>query len=96
MNRRRRPGADTGGYRWRAVRRAALDRDAWRCRRCGRAGVLEVDHVIPVQDGGAPYDLDNLQSLCRRCHRDKTNDERGVVPYPPDWTALVDGLLTTR
>lgn len=27
---------------------------------------LTVDHIVPLSDGGDPYDLDNLQVLCRR------------------------------
>jgi hypothetical protein len=30
-----------------------------------------VDHIVPLQDGGAPFDLSNLQSLCRPCHNRK-------------------------
>jgi len=48
--------------RWSLERRRVLDRDGWRCRQCGRAGKLEVDHRIPLEDGGAPYDPQNLQS----------------------------------
>ena len=52
--------------RWKRARRAALERDGYRCRKCGRAaGRFEVDHVVPLEAGGAPYALDNLQSLCR-------------------------------
>ena len=81
-----------GGRRWQAVRRAALKRDRWRCRACGKAGVLEVDHVVRIEDGGPEYDLDNLQALCRGCHVQKTSAERGVIPLPADWTALVEDL----
>ena len=67
---------------WAVIRRLALDRDGWRCRmllpdgtRCGRAGRLEVDHVIPLDRGGPPLDLSNLQSLCRPCHFAKSSTE---------------------
>ena len=76
------------------VRRRALDRDGWRCVQCGKAGMLEVDHIVRVRDGGPEYDLANLQTLCRGCHVAKTNAERGIVPPPPDWTRLVDDLTT--
>ena len=56
--------------------------------------MFEVDHILRVQDGGAPYDLANLQTLCRGCHVGKTSAERGAVPLPTDWTALVDDLTT--
>ena len=31
--------------RWAALRRFVLDRDGWRCQRCGRYGRMEVHHV---------------------------------------------------
>ena len=82
--------------RWATVRLRVLDRDGWRCVRCGKAGRLEVDHVRPIADGGAVYDLDNLQALCRRDHFAKTAAEnRARNPDPPDvakWRPLVDEL----
>ena len=69
--------------RWRPLRRRTLDRDGWRCRKCGRAGQLQVDHIERLEDGGAPWDLDNLQALCRACHIDKTAGEN-AAPEPVD------------
>ena len=44
--------------RWARVRPGAvLDRDGWRCRRVGR---MEVDHVVPLDRGGDPWDMANL------------------------------------
>jgi len=37
----------------------------------------EVDHIQPVSDGGAPFDQDNLQPLCKSCHSRKTNADNG-------------------
>ena len=52
------------------MRRAALDRDRWRCQAegCGRAGLLEVHHVTPLEHGGKPYSLSNTLTLCRGDH----------------------------
>ena len=36
---------------------------------------MEVDHIRPVQGGGDPYDLANLQTLCRSCRISKTRGE---------------------
>ena len=82
--------------RWKRVRRQAIERDGYRCRKCGRAsGRFEVDHVVPISAGGAAYELDNLQSLCRPCHFAKTTVDRGGVPHVPDaaWGRLVGELL---
>ena len=35
-----------------------------------------VDHIVERRDGGSDYDMDNLQSLCHRCHARKTKAER--------------------
>lgn len=76
--------------RWRIVRRAVLDRDGWRCRKCGRPGRLEVDHVDPAP-GRDPFDTENLQTLCRGCHIAKTRAEnkRPVSKEQAEWMALV-------
>lgn len=56
-------------------RRAVLERDGWRCVRCGLFGQrLEVDHVTPLEAGG-DHSMDNLQTLCRVCHLEKTRGE---------------------
>ena len=83
-------------YKWKRVRRAAIERDGYRCRACGKAaGRFEVDHIVPIVDGGAAYDLENCQTLCRPCHFDKTTLDRGGVPHVPDagWERLVGELL---
>ena len=62
--------------RWARVRLAVFKRDGWRCRRCGGASRLECDHVLAQFRGGDPYDLANLQTLCRGCHIKKSRGER--------------------
>ena len=71
MGRLRHP-ATTNPRRWAVVRRAVLDRDGWRCVKCGKAGRMEVDHIIPVQFGGDWWPPEGLQTLCRSCHFDKS------------------------
>ena len=34
-----------------------------------------VDHITPINMGGAPYDRANLQGLCRPCHEAKSRQE---------------------
>lgn len=38
---------------------------------CGRIAT-DVDHVVPMSEGGAAFDLANLQSLCHACHGEKS------------------------
>ena len=85
--------------RWKLARRAALERDGWRCVKCGRSGMLQVDHIVPLSQGGDGYLLTGLQSLCRNCHWDKTWRERGVTPDQEAWRAYqrnVDSKLAKR
>ena len=80
---------------WRRVRRLVLDRDGWRCRTCGKAGRLQVDHFKPLSAGGDTYALENLQALCVGCHVAKTAAEnRNPNPERDAWRALVAARLT--
>ena len=76
------------GARWDQVRLAALERDGWRCQTCGKAGVLEVHHVVALRDGGAPYDLANLVTLCRACHLEAHHGR--VSPAEAAWRAFLE------
>jgi 5-methylcytosine-specific restriction endonuclease McrA len=63
---------------WLALRRAALLRDGYRCAVCGRivdGREAHVDHIQPRLHGGTDT-LDNLQTLCRAHHGEKTRDEQ--------------------
>ena len=47
---------------WRAANRVKLSAPPW-----------EADHVVEINEGGAPFDLDgNIVTLCVLCHREKT------------------------
>ena len=61
----------THNREWARIRRQVLDRDGWRCQNpaCGKAGALEVHHVLELQDGG-DNSMENLTTLCRTCHID--------------------------
>ena len=54
--------------RWKALRRAVLDRDSWKCTDCGRHGRMEVHHIRHTAKGGKMWDPANLRALCRDCH----------------------------
>ena len=81
--------ATSNPRRWRVVRRAILGRDGWRCVKCHKAGRLEVDHIVPVQFGGAWWDAENLQSLCRADHFAKSRaDISRPDPERDKWRVL--------
>lgn len=41
-----------------------------------KASRLFADHIVELQDGGAPFDHTNGQALCGSCHSLKTISER--------------------
>ena len=67
------------GSKWSALRRRVLARDML-CqdgRVCNHKNTsVEVDHIIPLVDGGHPTEMSNLQGICCACHRAKTGAEQ--------------------
>jgi len=67
------------GSTWKHPRERALKRDNYLCVLCLKRGIYKpanvVDHIIPKAHGGMD-ELDNLQSLCRCCDKQKTARER--------------------
>ena len=51
----------------------------WRCLRCRDGGKLEIDHVIPLEEGGANT-IENIQPLCPRCNRWKGRESFDFRP----------------
>ena len=55
------------------MRFAIYQRDGYRCKKCGRrdrGDNLEIDHIYPIAKGGKST-YDNLQTLCRKCNKEK-------------------------
>ena len=70
---------------WKNLRLLTLLNDPL-CTACKAQGKIvpaeEIDHIIPMQEGGLPFDSDNLQPLCKECHSRKTlNEVRPRKPY---------------
>jgi 5-methylcytosine-specific restriction protein A len=63
---------------WQQIRKVVITRDVI-CQTCKANGKVvpgcDVDHIVPVSEGGSKYNLDNLQLLCRSCHSQKTMNE---------------------
>lgn len=90
---------------WQQVRKRAIASKDHICALCGNPidmdapphtpMALEVDHIIPISRGGAPYDLDNLQLTHMRCNRQKSNrlrddydelkDTQNICPLSNNW-----------
>jgi len=47
-------------------------RDNFTCQKCGSRKNLAIDHIHPESKGGKT-ELDNLQTLCGKCNREKGN-----------------------
>ena len=75
-------GANAAHYQssgHKAWRRSVLERDHFRCVKCGAGGPgvrLYADHVREITDGGDPLDVANGQTLCGPHHNEKTAEAR--------------------
>ena len=57
---------------WNLRRDQVLERDRYRCRMCGSGSSLSVDHIKSRGAGGTD-EMENLRSLCCKCHEIRTN-----------------------
>src|SRR5688572_5277173 len=70
------------GARWERAKRETFERWGYRCWWCPHEGAREVDHLIPISQGGDPYDLANLRpshgsnSPCPVCVSPRTGRAR--------------------
>jgi hypothetical protein len=73
--------------RWLRTRKRQLMREPLCCVCSNSYGLIvcanDVDHVAPVTRGGPAFDANNLQSLCKTHHSEKTNCERSNRPWTP-------------
>ena len=64
------------GRAWMEMRQKVLVRDLYTCQICKLVGgSLEVDHIVPLEQGGAAMDMDNLRTCCVPCHRTITDEQ---------------------
>ena len=64
---------------WATVRKQILLRDAHTCQIRGPRCTTQantVDHIIPVNSGGAWWDPDNLRATCRNCNLDRIDRKK--------------------
>lgn len=63
---------------WRDLRALKIEQFPL-CEECQRKRITTlaqvVDHVVPINEGGAKLDMVNLQSLCNPCHNRKSGQE---------------------
>jgi 5-methylcytosine-specific restriction endonuclease McrA len=64
---------------WRKLRHLVLSKQPLcvMCRKKGRYTTANtVDHILPINKGGAVWNPDNLQSLCSSCHNRKSATDK--------------------
>ena len=63
---------------WRRIRAVKIKLNPY-CQHCARhkraTPAAMVDHIVPIEHGGDPFNIDNTQSLCNRCHAIKTAED---------------------
>lgn len=62
------------------VRNYILKRDGYQCMRCGSNEELAIDHIRPFSENGKT-EIENLQTLCRKCNMEKAGKEEGNIPF---------------
>ena len=64
---------------WRKVRQLVLHRQPY-CLHCERKGIYKtantIDHITPINKGGACFNINNLQALCSSCHNSKSAKDK--------------------
>jgi 5-methylcytosine-specific restriction endonuclease McrA len=55
----------------------------WGLKARTRKSLWDADHIVPVAEGGGQCDLDNIRTLCLRCHRAATLELRRRLRMKP-------------
>jgi len=67
------------GKVWKLIRKLILERDNFTCQKCGKVQKnLDVHHKNPWRQSKND-DLDNLVSLCRKCHREEESKIQKII-----------------
>ena len=68
--------------------------------KCGKAGRLEVDHIVPinVDPDQDRFRLEGLRALCRGCHIALTaaQNRKPMTKDQKEWSDLLKTLSTAR
>lgn len=63
---------------WGAIQQQVLQRDKRICYLCGKPGADQVDHIVPISEGGSskPHNLKAVHgNVPPFCHREKTQQQ---------------------
>lgn len=65
-------------YRWKKLRASFMIQNPL-CVHCKKEGFFTeatvADHIVPINEGGDPWDRNNLQALCKKHHDIKSAKE---------------------
>ena len=85
--------------RWRNLRNRILSEKPL-CKHCEDKGITEiatqVDHIIPISEGGNPTSMDNLQPLCATCHSRKTRNENTTEKAIETQLGYADSIIIEK
>jgi hypothetical protein len=76
------------------TKKIVYTRDGGICQCCGSAQNLEYDHIIPYACGGSSK-VSNIQLLCQKCNRSKSNSCHCKIHNKKVGTNCCDGRATT-
>lgn len=77
------------------TKKIVFARDGGICKCCGSSQSLEYDHIIPFSCGGRS-DASNIQLLCKRCNRSKSNSCYCKVHHKRVGNNCCDGQTTRK
>jgi 5-methylcytosine-specific restriction protein A len=74
-----------GSSRWKKTSKDHLRKHPF-CIRCAAIGkqtlATVTDHIVPINQNGEPWNSDNHQGLCLKCHQKKSARERHLAKQP--------------
>ena len=68
----------------------------WGLRLRLRKSLWDADHIVPVVEGGGECDLDNIRTLCLRCHRQATAQLRRRIRRADNIPAISQPFSESR
>ena len=77
---------------WQVARLATLERDRYRCQIKGTkclGTANEADHIVPLVEGGAPFDPDNLRAACKPCNAGRTSKRKAEEGWRSSSTRII-------
>lgn len=79
---------------WLKKRAEILERDEYKCQKCGETSNLQVHHLKYINGRFAwEYDNSDLITLCQKCHNTEHNDNDGRMFIHPNKMVMFRSLI---